>query len=111
MTVAVCLKCGAFKRGAFTLCSKCGYRPDNDESLTKHLLSSDHICSPEQLETIAVRIKAGEEIEFPAENLQAFWVRKAELDAQAKKLRRTCAIGCVGLLVIVAAAALIVRAM
>jgi len=41
MTVAVCLKCGEFKHGAFTICLKCRYTPDDDESLTRHLLVTD----------------------------------------------------------------------
>ena len=46
MTVAVCLKCGEFKHGAWTPSLKCGYEPSDDESYTKHLLVTDHYLSP-----------------------------------------------------------------
>jgi hypothetical protein len=91
MTVAVCLKCGEFKHGAWTPCRKCGFTPDDDESYTKHLLITDHYLSREQLEEVAGRVKAGELVEFPPEVLQHAWVSKAAVD----KANRGCAIGCV----------------
>jgi hypothetical protein len=94
MTAAVCLRCGAFKLGAFTPCVKCGYTPDDDESLTKHLLVTDHFHSREELEAIAARVKAGEVIEFDPQTLRAAWVSKAQMDAESKRVRRACLIGC-----------------
>jgi hypothetical protein len=107
MTVAVCLKCGVFKHGAWTPCLKCGFTPNDDESYTKHLLVTDHYLSREQLEEVAGRIKAGEVIEFPPEVLEQAWVSKAAVD----KAGRGCAGGC-GVFfgaVIVAAADLVWR--
>jgi hypothetical protein len=104
LTVAVCLKCGAFKHGAFNPCPKCRYTPDDDESLTRHLLVTDHYHSRETLEAIAARIKAGEPIEFDPESLRAAWVSKAQLDAETKRLGRGCQIGCGVLLVLTIAA-------
>lgn len=104
MTVAVCLRCGAFKHGAFSPCLNCGYTPDDDESLTKHLLVTDHYHSRETLEAIAARVRAGEPIPFDAATLQAAWVSKAELDAETQRLRRGC------ITVLCAAIALIVVA-
>jgi hypothetical protein len=95
VTVAVCLKCGAFKHGAFNLCRRCGYTPDDEESLTKHLLVTDHYLSQEELGAIAEKVKAGEPVEFPPETLKAAWVSKAQLDAEARKLGRGCLIGCI----------------
>jgi hypothetical protein len=97
MTVAVCLRCGEFKHGAWTPCRNCGYTPDDDESLTRHLLVSDHYLSREQLEEVSARVKAGEGIEFPPEVLQAAWVSKATLD----KANRGCWIGCIIFLLVV----------
>jgi hypothetical protein len=91
MTVAVCLRCGEFKHGAWTPCGKCGYTPDDDESLTKHLLVTDHYLSREQLEEASAKVKAGEPIEFPPEVLQGAWVSKAEIE----KAKRGCMIACV----------------
>src|SRR5690348_6094294 len=100
MTVAVCLRCGQFKHGAWIPCPKCGYTPDDDESLTKHLLVTDHYLSQEQLEEPSAKVRAGEQIEFPREVLQAAWVSKAALD----RANRGCWIGCVVFLVATIAA-------
>jgi hypothetical protein len=90
MTVAVCLKCGDFKHGAFTRCASCGYEPDDDESLTKHLLVTDHYHTREALEAIAERVKAGEPITFDPATLEAAKVSKKDLDASLKRFRRGC---------------------
>ena len=90
MTLAVCLHCGAFKHGAFSPCPSCRYTPDDDESLTRHLLVTDHYHSREELEAIANRIKAGEPITFDPDTLKAAWVSKAQLDAQMRQLNRGC---------------------
>lgn len=94
MTVAVCLQCGEFKHGAFTPCRSCRYTPDDDESLTKHLLVTDHFHSREALEAIAARVKAGEPVEFDPQTLREAWVSKAALDAQGKRIGRGLALGC-----------------
>src|SRR5262245_61831599 len=90
MTVAVCLKCGEFKHGAWTPCLHCGYIPDDDESYTKHLLVTDHYLNAAQLKEIAGRVKAGEEIEFPAELLQQAWVTTEAVE----RSNRGCLLGC-----------------
>ena len=102
MTVAVCLKCGEFKHGAFTRCQTCGYEPDDDESLTKHLLVTDHYHTREALEAIASRVKAGELIEFDPETLEAAHVSKRELDAGMKRMGRGCVVAGILALVVVA---------
>lgn len=103
MTVAVCLKCGQLKRGAWTPCAKCGFCPDDDESMTKHLLVTDHNYSHEQLVEIAEKIKAGEEFKFDPLALSRKWVN-AE-DVQRKN--RTMAMGCLLLTVILAMATVV----
>jgi hypothetical protein len=90
MTVAVCLQCGELKLGAFNTCDQCGYSPSDDESLTKHLLVTDHYHSREMLDSIAAQIKSGAPIEFDPETLQAAWVSQAALDAKSKAFRRAC---------------------
>jgi hypothetical protein len=85
MTVAVCLRCGALKHGAFNPCPDCRHSPDDDEDLTKHLLITDHFLSRTQLEAVSKQVKAGEPVEFPPELLQASWVTREQLD---KVLRR-----------------------
>ena len=107
MTVAVCLKCGTFKHGAFNRCRQCSYTPDDDESLTKHLLATDHYLSQKELEAISAKVKIGEPVEFPPEALHARWVSKAQLDAETRKLGRGCMIVCIGLGVFVAVAAVV----
>jgi hypothetical protein len=107
LTVAVCLRCGGFKHGAFNPCPKCGYTPDDDESLTKHLLVTDHYHSREALEAIAARVKAGEPATFDPQLLRAAWVSKAELDATTKRLDRGCMIGCGVVLALAAAAGVV----
>jgi hypothetical protein len=92
VTVAVCLRCGEFKQGAFVPCPKCGYVPDDDESLTKHLLVTDHYLDIESLEALANRVKEGQPVEFDPESLKAAWVSKAEVDAETRRVGRGCMI-------------------
>lgn len=90
MTVAVCLQCGEFKHGAFNPCLKCGFTPDTDESLTKHLLVTDHFHDRETLEAISTRIKSGEEVTFSPESLQQAWVSKEAMEAEQQRFNRGC---------------------
>jgi hypothetical protein len=111
MTIAVCLKCGGFKHGAFNPCPKCGFTPDDDESLTKHLLVTDHYLGRDDLEAISTRVKAGDPIQFPAEMLKAAWVSKAVLEAETKRLKRGCLIVCLALLVFLVVAGVVFLAL
>jgi hypothetical protein len=87
MTVAVCLHCGAYKVGAFTTCPACSYVPDDDESLTKHLMVTDHYMDAAQLRDIAARVEAGQTLTFDPESMKEMWVSKAELKRIDKKFR------------------------
>lgn len=102
MSVAVCLNCGEFKVGAFTYCPHCKYEPHDDESLTKHLLATDHYCDQALLESIAERVKAGVPVTFDAESMKAAWVSKKDLDASSKKARLGCWLGVAVLAALVA---------
>jgi hypothetical protein len=90
MTVAVCLNCGEFKHGAFNPCLKCKYTPNDDESLTKHLLVTDHYHSAESLKAISDRVKSGQPIHFDPATLREAWVSKKQLDEETKQLKRGC---------------------
>jgi hypothetical protein len=85
MTVAVCLKCGAIKHGAFTPCLECGHEPDDHEDLIKHLLVTDHYLSRQQIEAVSKHIREGKPVSFPPDLLQAAWDMREQLD---KILRR-----------------------
>jgi hypothetical protein len=92
MTLAVCLECGELKHGAFTPCQKCGYTPNDDESLTKHLLVTDHFLDSKSLQSIADRVKSGKPIHFDPESLKQAWVSKEQMDAENKRIGRGCLI-------------------
>lgn len=109
MTLAVCLKCGHLKFGAFTRCSQCGTTPDDDESLTKHLLLSDHFHTRAELEAIAAEIRAGRPPEFDPETLRQAWVSKQELDADVRRMSRGCGLTLATLFFLAAAIAIVAR--
>lgn len=109
MTTAVCLNCGEFKVGAFAVCPACGFLPNDEDSLTRHLLVSDRYQTQAGLAAIAARVKAGETITFDPEALHAAWVNKAELDRGLQGLQSTVWIWLgVLLIVIVIGAALLI---
>lgn len=64
MTVAICTNCGARKVGALTACHQCGFDPETAEDQAKALMLSDHNMTPEQLEMISQKIRAGEPPQF-----------------------------------------------
>jgi hypothetical protein len=101
MTVAVCLKCGSIKRGAWTSCPSCRYTPDDEESLTKHLLATSNYLSRSGLQSVSDRVKAGEPIQFPPHMLEAFKIDKERVAAQAKQIRRWIAIGRIVILTVI----------
>lgn len=72
MTVAVCLKCGAMKHGAFNRCPKCKYEPQDAEDKAKHTMASDHFLSQPQLEEIATSVKNGEALDFNKDQVAQF---------------------------------------
>lgn len=58
---AVCVRCGAFRRGFQTICSACGHNPIDEGLLVAWLLSEQHL-SEEDLQQAAERVIAGEHI-------------------------------------------------
>lgn len=89
MTISVCLTCGELKRGgAFNRCRKCGSSPDDDESMTKQLIVTDHYFPIKQLEEIAGRVKRGEPVTFNEQTMRDIWVNKADFDADVQRFQR-----------------------
>lgn len=59
MTVAICYKCGEFKKYAFAPCPKCHTVPHTDEELMLSLVMSDHYFDRTILEQDSKAIKEG----------------------------------------------------
>jgi len=60
MSTAVCIKCGAFKYGAFTRCDKCGACPESDQEKALSIAASDHYCDAQWLNRLSACIKEGQ---------------------------------------------------
>lgn len=72
MTQAICLKCGAFKTGAFVPCPECGHLPQSDEDKARHLILTGWYFQPEKLEQYSKMIRSGQRLEFGEETLAMF---------------------------------------
>jgi ribosomal protein L40E len=72
MTVAVCLKCGAMKHGAWTPCRKCGHTPENLEDKAKHVMTSDRYFSQADLEDISTRVQNGQPLHFDPKQVEEY---------------------------------------
>src|SRR5438552_13423691 len=72
MTVAVCLKCGAMKHGAWTRCRKCGHTPEDLEDKAKHVMTSDHYFSQADLERISTRVQSGQLLHFDPKQVEEY---------------------------------------
>jgi hypothetical protein len=59
MTVAVCVKCGSIKYGAFNNCQVCGVRPEIEIDLTYSLALTDRYFSVDILKQISGDMKQG----------------------------------------------------
>lgn len=59
MTVAVCVKCGAIKHGAFNPCNSCGSHPEAEIDLAYSLALTDHYFSADVLEQISAAMLEG----------------------------------------------------
>ncbi len=82
MTTAVCIHCGAMKFGALTPCTKCQFCPETPEDKAKSIVLSDHYVEEEELQRLAERIKAGQEVIYPEELLNNY-IRAYEEDPNA----------------------------
>ena len=59
MTTAVCFKCGEFKFGAWTLCSKCQAFPETEDDFVISLAMSDHYFDEATLRKMGESVKSG----------------------------------------------------
>jgi hypothetical protein len=71
MTMAVCLRCGSEKFGAFVPCADCNYTPATAEDQAKSMILTDHFLGPSSLREAASAIKTGETVSFPADRLRS----------------------------------------
>ena len=71
MTIAICIKCGAEKFGAFVSCKACGFRPTSDEELAKSLMVTDRYFPVDTLRNIGKDLSAGGDVQFSPENIAA----------------------------------------
>jgi len=72
VTVAVCIRCGAIKRGALTPCPECGFEPREKEEKAQSMALIDRFLSKEDLSAISERIKSGQPVSYPGELMQGF---------------------------------------
>lgn len=75
MTVAICFKCGNFKKGAFNPCEKCNALPKSEEELALSIVITDHYFNQLNLEQLSVCIKNGGKPELSADVLRD-WVEQ-----------------------------------
>ena len=81
MTLAICIKCGAEKFGAYVHCAACNFRPTSEEDLAKSMMVTDHYFSKETLGEISHDLSSGKPVQFSEENLAQLIseVRKSNL--------------------------------
>ena len=64
MTVAICIKCGSFKFGAFCTCEICSAHPETEDELALSLIMTDHFHSRQALEHFGKSIASGSELQI-----------------------------------------------
>lgn len=84
MTVAICTRCGARKRGALTRCPGCGFEPKENEDKAKALILSDRWIPKKEMENVSARIRKSEPLDYPAGMLTSY-VRAFEQNPDALK--------------------------
>jgi hypothetical protein len=73
VTVAVCVKCGSIKHGAFNHCRVCRVRPETETDLAYSLALTDHYFSVDVLNQISADMKRGKpRPSFPKEQEDHF---------------------------------------
>lgn len=75
MTMAVCIRCGADKFGAWTPCTACDFTPESDEEMAKSVILSDHHITTAGLKQVSALLKSGGEFEYPQELLVS-WMQQ-----------------------------------
>jgi hypothetical protein len=69
MTIALCLKCGETKWGAWCECEKCGEKPDVGSPL--ELIFTDHNYAPDTLEQLGAVLKEISSLSADSQQAQA----------------------------------------
>jgi pantothenate kinase len=73
MTLAVCVRCGESKVGAFTPCARCGLDPaahgTDRELQAKSLFLTDRFLPGGELEALGRKLRAGEPVAWDAARL------------------------------------------
>jgi len=69
MTLAVCIKCGTEKFGAWVPCPFCGFNPTTRIDRAKSLMLSDHHYPAEELRSFGMLIERGKQIAYDPINL------------------------------------------
>jgi hypothetical protein len=90
MTVAVCIRCGRIKIGAFCRCPGCGLSPTQPEDLAKSVMLSEQVCDRPALVDVSGKLMAGDSVEFDSAAV-AEWVEGVR--SRPNDLRIT--VGCV----------------
>ena len=88
MTVAVCLKCGAMKHGAWTACPKCQHVPADPDDKARHVLVSDHYASPAELERCALQIQSGQPPVFDSKTVETLAAEVQDFEKEPKRTGR-----------------------
>ena len=110
MTIAVCLRCGAMKHGAWTPCLKCRHMPEDLEDKAKHLMTTDHYFSKAELEGFAARVQNGLPVHFEPAQVEHFVAMlKAAPDDKAELRSFAFRVGAVVLVVVVGVLYLVMR--
>lgn len=69
MTLAICIRCGEVKFGAWVRCRACGFQPEGGIDKAKSLLASDHYFSRDYLEGAADGLRQGRPLAFQDEQV------------------------------------------
>jgi hypothetical protein len=57
VTIAICFKCGHFKKGAFNPCEYCAVSPRSEEELALSIVLTDHYFNQVNLEQLSTWVK------------------------------------------------------
>ena len=88
MTVAICIRCGARKLGALTLCSSCGFMPTDSRDKAKAMILTDHYLAVPDLEGLGERIRDGLPVTYPQEAIAGYIVMFEEEAARLSVRKR-----------------------
>ena len=91
MTVAICIKCGAFKFGAWCPCEKCGAWPETEDDYVASFVLTDHFNDMAELEKVGAQIASGSKIHVEPGTLEPDLretIHQVMRSAKAQELRK-----------------------